>query len=235
MPKDISVILPTYNEAGHIVELIREICLVAQREEFNAEIILVDDNSLDGTGEMVKGAFKDDSRIKVYVRKDERGLASAIKFGIEKANKNTLIFMDTDFNHDPELIPLLVKQLENFDIALGSRFVAGGGMKGSQFRYWGSYLFNAFVKLVLQIKTNDNLSGFFATSKKIIESLNFSEIFQGYGDYFIRLLYEAKKKDFSIIEIPVVYQERPSGKSKTNFFWHLLRYINTVLKIKVGK
>jgi len=231
----ISVILPTYNEAGHIVGLIKEILEVTEKAGFETEIILVDDNSLDGTAGIVGESFKENSRIKIYVRKDERGLATAIKFGIKKASGENLIFMDTDFNHEPRVIPMLLRQLDNFDIAVGSRFVAGGGMKGTQFRYWGSYLFNAFVKIVLQIKTNDNLSGFFATSKKVIDNLNPGKIFNGYGDYFIRFLYEAANKGFSIIEIPVIYQERPSGKSKTNFLKHLIGYVITVLKIRAGK
>ena len=235
MPKNISIVLPTYNEAGHIVELIREILSVAEERELESEIILVDDNSPDGTAKVVQEFFKNDPRIKICVREKERGLASAIKFGIEKATKENLVFMDSDFNHDPRVIPMLLHQLENFNIAVGSRFVAGGGMKGSQFRYWGSYFFNTFVKIVLQIKTNDNLSGFFATPKKVIENFNSEEIFKGYGDYFIRLLYEAGRRNLSIIEIPVVYQERHSGKSKTNFLLHLWRYIKTVVKLRIGK
>jgi len=233
--KGVSVILPTYNEAGHIAELIGEIFRVAEGAGFDTEIILVDDNSPDGTAGIVQQAFKENPRVKTYIRKNERGLASAIRFGADKATKDNLVFMDTDFNHEPRIIPILVKQLEDFDIAVGSRFVTGGGMKGNQFRYWGSYLFNAFVKLILQIKTNDNLSGFFAVSKGIISGLNLKKIFRGYGDYFIRFLYEAGKKGFSIMEIPVVYQKRPSGKSKTNFFWHLLRYVFTVFKVRFGE
>ena len=235
MLKDISIVLPTYNEAGHIVELIKEICLVSEGAALVPEIILVDDNSPDGTAGVVRKSFGNDSRIKIYVRKKERGLASAIKFGIEKATKENLVFMDSDFNHAPRTIPILVKLLENFDIVVGSRFVAGGGMKGSQFRYWGSYLFNAFVKLTLRIKTNDNLSGFFAASKQLLKSFNLEQIFKGYGDYFIRFLYQAGRRKLSIIEIPVVYQQRPSGKSKTNFLFHLRRYIITVFKIRLGK
>ena len=233
--KEISVILPTYNEAGHIVELIKEICLVIEGAAFVPEIILVDDNSPDGTAGTVREFFKDDCRIKVYVREKERGLASAIKFGIEKAAKENLVFMDSDFNHDPRIIPVLIKQLASFDIVVGSRFVAGGGMKGSQFRYWGSYLFNVFIKLILRIKTNDNLSGFFVISKQLIKSFNLEQIFKGYGDYFIRFLEQAGKRGLSIIEIPTVYQERPSGKSKTNFLWHLLRYTKTVFQLRFGK
>ncbi len=235
MRQRISVILPTYNEAGHIVELIKEIFKVTEKAGLETEIVLVDDNSSDRTAGIVEESFKNNSSVKIYIRKNERGLATAIKFGIEKADGEILVFMDTDFNHDPQVIPMLIYQLTKFDIAVGSRFVAGGGMKGSQFRYWGSYIFNAFVKLILQIKTNDNLCGFFATSRRVINSLNRDKIFTGYGDYFIRFLYEAAKKRLSIIEVPVIYQERHSGRSKTNFLKHLLCYIMTVLKIRAGK
>jgi dolichol-phosphate mannosyltransferase len=143
--------------------------------------------------------------------------------------------MDTDFNHNPEIIPMMVRYLEDFDIVIGSRFVGGGGMKGSQTRYWGSYLFNAFIKLMLGVRSNDNLSGFFVVKKSLFADAPMNLIFKGYGDYFIKLLYFISHKKFSILEIPVVYDERLSGVSKTNFLKHLMGYTLTVIKLYLGK
>ena len=232
---NLSVILPTYSEAGHIVNLIKEVLKIGEDGEFNIEVVLVDDNSPDGTNQLVKESFQGDERIKIFVRESERGLASAIHFGIRKATNDYLVVMDTDFNHHPNLIPKMARELKDFDIVVGSRFISGGGMEGPQFRYWASYFFNIFIKFILGVRTNDNLSGFFVTSQKVIKDLDCKNIFDGYGDYFIRLLYQASRKGFSILEMPVFYQRRPSGKSKTSFIFHTLGYIVTIFKVRFGK
>lgn len=226
-----SVILPTYNEKGNIVELITTVIRILDAAKIGFEVIVVDDNSPDGTADEVIERFGKDNRVRVFVRKYERGLATAVRYGIDQAAGDIVVVMDTDFNHNPEKIPLLVKYLEDFDIVVGSRFVGGGGMKGLQLRYWGSYLFNAFIKLMLGIRSNDNLSGFFAIRKPLLSELPVENIFKDYGDYFIRLLYLVHQRNLSILEIPVVYDERLSGASKTNFLWHVINYTITVIKL----
>jgi len=233
--KEISVILPTYNESGNIIELIDRILFVTGNKSIKCEVVVVDDNSPDGTAERVRKYFCAIGDVKLIVRNRERGLATAIKRGILEASKDIVVVMDTDFNHNPEKIAMMVKYLEDFDIVIGSRYVGGGGMKGPRIRYWGSYLFNAFIKLMLGVRTNDNLSGFFASRKSLFSEIPMDIVFQGYGDYFIRLLYFINKNNFSILEIPVVYEERFSGESKTNFLRHLVNYTVTVFKLFIGK
>lgn len=232
--KEISVILPTYNEVGNIIELIKKILFVTSNNSIGCEIVVVDDNSPDGTAECVRKHFCDVENVKLIVRKDKKGLATAIKRGLLEASKDIVVIMDTDFNHNPEKIPMMIKYLEDFDIIVGSRYVSGGGMKGHQIRYWGSYLFNAFIKLMLGIHSNDNLSGFFACRRSIFSEIPINKVFKGYGDYFIRLLYAVNKNKFSLLEIPVIYEERLSGSSKTNFLMHLIDYTITVFKLYFG-
>jgi len=229
--KKASIILPTYNESGNIVELVERILSASEKSILDCEVIVVDDNSPDGTAEIVRQRYGNQENVKLIVRNDEKGLATAIKRGINEASNEIVVVMDTDFNHNPDKIPLMVKYLDDFDIVVGSRFVSGGGMKGPQFRYWGSYIFNAFIKLMLGVRSNDNLSGFFATKRSLITGLPMDFVFQGYGDYFIRLLYLIDQGGFSLLEIPVVYDERLSGESKTNFISHLVDYIITVLRL----
>jgi dolichol-phosphate mannosyltransferase len=229
--RELSVILPTYNESGNIVELVERIFSVSKKNLLDSEVVVVDDNSPDGTAERVSGIQYHQDRIRLIVRNKERGLATAIKKGLVEASREIVVVMDTDFNHNPDRIPLMVKYLDDFDIVVGSRFVSGGGMKGSKLRYWGSYIFNAFIKLMLGVRSNDNLSGFFATRKSLLTKLPTDFIFQGYGDYFIRLLYLIDQGGFSLLEVPVVYDERLSGESKTNFISHLVDYIITVLRL----
>lgn len=233
MTPDISVILPTYNEKDNILILIDEIEFALGNHNILYEIIVVDDNSPDGTGKIVREKYNSNPRIRIIIRENERGLATAIKTGILNSSGEFILVMDTDFNHDPRRIPLMYKLREDFDIIIGSRYVAGGGMEGSQFRYWGSYLFNVFIKLMLQMKTNDNLSGFFLTRKGLIDRINLDEMFKGYGNYFIKLLYYAKAMNLTILEIPVMYHERPYGESKTRFTKHTCDYFKTVIEIRL--
>jgi dolichol-phosphate mannosyltransferase len=227
-----SVILPTYNEREAIVPLISEIQRVLKNENIPHEIVVVDDNSPDGTHALVSSHFDGDETVVPILRTNQKGLATAILHGIRCATGDKIVVMDTDFNHPPALIPLLVRITDFFDIASGSRYVIGGGMETSRFRYIGSKLFNKFIHYTLGVKTTDNLSGFFAFNKEIMKDLDADSIFFGYGDYFIRFLYIMQKNKRFILEVPVVYKDRQGGLSKTNLKNELLRYSGSVLKIR---
>ncbi len=231
----ISVILPTYNEKDSVVMLIREIQAILTREKSDFEIVVVDDNSPDGTYQEITRAFGGCSEIRPVLRTRERGLATAILHGIHCSTGDKVVIMDTDFNHPPGLIPLLIKITDYFDIASCSRYVIGGGMETSRFRYWGSKLFNKFVHYTLGVKTTDNLSGYFAFNKRILDGVDLSTIFYGYGDYFIRFLFVMQKQGRFILEVPVVYKDRKGGLSKTNLTSELIRYTRSVLNIRFGK
>ncbi|MFQ6082763.1 MAG: glycosyltransferase [Methanosarcinales archaeon] len=230
----ISIILPTYNEADSICLLIKEITKILNENNSLYELIVVDDNSPDGTAKRVMENFTNNEKVKLFIRKKEKGLATAIRYGIERSKGEVAVVMDTDFNHPPSLIPLLVKITEYFDIAIGSRYVIGGGMKTSKFRFIGSKFFNILTRYLLGVQTRDNLSGFVAFKKRILSDFNLSKIFYGYGDYFIRFLYLAQKQRKTIIEVPVVYEIRQGGTSKTNFYKEIIRYTLSVIKIRFG-
>ncbi len=230
----ISVILPTYNEKDSIILLIEEILTILEREKIDHEVVIVDDNSPDGTYREIINIFAGHPRVVPILRTNEKGLASAIFHGISHCTGDKVVIMDTDFNHPPELIPLLIKITEYFDIASGSRYVIGGGMETSFMRFIGSKLFNKFIHYTLQVKTTDNLSGYFAFNKKILDGIDASSIFYGYGDYFIRFLYIMQKKKKFILEVPVVYKDRKGGLSKTNIKNELVRYTLAVMRIRFG-
>jgi dolichol-phosphate mannosyltransferase len=224
----ISIVLPTYNESGNIVDLLSTIDAIVQEEKLTAEILVVDDDSSDGTAQVVeKYRGQSSMPITCLVRKDERGLATAIKTGILQAAGDVIMVMDTDFNHDPIMIPQMVKFLEYYDLVIGSRFVKGGGMEDSQ-RYYYSLLYNIFVRLVLRMQIQDNLSGFFAIRREKLIAFNTDQIFLGYGEYFIRLLYSAHKKKYHILEVPVYYNLRRHGKSKSRFLTMVWQYSKCV-------
>ena len=230
----LSVILPTYNEKDSIGLLIGEIRDILEKERYDYEIVVVDDNSPDGTFAEVEKGFREDPKVRPLLRIKEKGLATAILHGIKNAAGDRVVVMDTDFNHPPKLIPLLVKITDFFDIASGSRYVIGGGMELSRSRYIGSKLFNKFIHYTLGVKTTDNLSGFYAFKKSILDEVNPESIFYGYGDYYIRFLYLMQKKKKFILEVPVLYENRKGGLSKTNLKNEIIRYTGTVLRIRFG-
>lgn len=234
MVEKVSVILPTYNERESLPALLREIVRILTVENLNYQLVVVDDNSPDGTAAVIKEMVSEIPEIKLIVRKNERGLASAIRTGFEQSDGDVLVVMDTDFNHNPAIIPLLVYVTRYFDIAIGSRYVAGGGMDTSKLRYLFSLIFNLFIRVSLNMGTKDNLSGFLGVRRSVLDGIDYDHIFYGYGDYCIRFLYRAKLLGLKILEVPVVYNVRRGGESKTNFIKHLLQYTQSVLKLRAG-
>lgn len=231
----VSVILPTYNEKESIILLITEILRILGNEGIEYEVVIVDDNSPDGTHAVVLQQFSGNPNVVPILRTSEKGLATAILYGILHSRGEKVVIMDTDFNHPPNLIPLMVKITDYFDIASGSRYVIGGGMETSRLRFLGSKLFNKFIHYTLGVRTTDNLSGYFAFNRKILEGIDLQSIFYGYGDYFIRFLYIMQQYNRFILEVPVVYKDRKGGLSKTNLKSELFRYTGTVLKIRFGR
>lgn len=228
---DLSVILPTYCEVGNIAHLISAIESNLTPLQQQVEILVVDDNSPDGTAAAVQGlAPLPGFTLRCLVRTHERGLASAIQHGILNANGERLIVMDTDFNHSPDNLAAMVNELQCSDLVIGSRFVKGGGME-DRVRYLGSLAFNWFIRLVLRNPVHDNLCGFFAMRRSDLLTLDLEHIFTGYGEYFIRLVYFARQKGWKIREIPVFYTLRTSGESKSNFFSMIVNYSRTTLDL----
>lgn len=236
MPKiKASVILPTYNEAGNIVKLVEEIRHHLALNHITDEIIVVDDDSSDKTGLLAQKYFSKVPNVRVIIRRKERGLATAILRGLEVAVGDVVVVMDTDFNHEPELVPRLVKKCEKYDFAVGSRFVRGGGMANKK-REWLSRLFNIFlIRPIIGSPVQDNLSGFFAMRRQELEKLDFDKIFSGYGDYFIRLIYLAKEQGNTFAELPSFYKEREYGQSKSKFLEMFRDYLQAALDIRWGK
>jgi len=157
----VSIILPTYNERENITELIDAIHDTVKNCDFDYEMVVVDDNSPDGTADAVRQQFGDDTHVALHLRTEGRGLATAIRYGIERATGDTIVCMDTDFNHDPAMIPQMVKFLEFYDLVIGSRFVMRGGME-DRFRQFSSGVYNWGIRLLFRTPVHENLSGFFA-------------------------------------------------------------------------
>ncbi len=226
-----SIILPTYNEKDNICELIPAI-FKALPPPAEFEVVVVDDNSPDGTAEAVRQNFEADPRVKLCVRTEDRGLATAIRYGVEHSDGEILVFMDTDFNHDPAILPQMIKFLEYYDIIIGSRFVMAGGME-DRFRQFSSRIYNYAIRLLFGTPIHDNLSGFFSIYREKLMSMDLDQIYYGYGDYFIRLLMVSHKRGYNMLEIPVFYRLRMHGHSKTQFFSIFVKYTRAMITLRL--
>lgn len=195
-------------------------------------MIVVDDDSPDGTASAVREAYGGSPSVECLVRRGERGLATAIARGIDAAGTDLIGVMDTDFNHHPRYLPAMLSALDKADLVIGSRYLPGGGMKTSRFRFWGSWAFNAFIRSLLGSPVRDNLSGFLLGKRALFERLRDKPIYHGYGDYAIRLIHYALQEGFIIREVPVVYEFRLGGESKTEFRKQLINYTRAVLALR---
>lgn len=243
----VSVILPTFNERDNICDLVDAIHRELEPAGYAYEVLVVDDNSPDGTAEVVRLRYRlegaatallpgsERGRLRLFVRTQNRGLANSIRDGLLAAQGQTLVVMDTDFNHDPAMIPQMVDLLRYYDLVIGSRFVMRGGME-DRLRYHFSQIYNVFIRALFQTQIQDNLSGYFAIRRERLYSLAplFPAIFYGYGDYFIRLLLAAWRQGWKILEVPVFYILRRHGDSKTGFWSVFKKYTAAVLRLRLN-
>jgi dolichol-phosphate mannosyltransferase len=234
----VSIILPTYNETGNIVNLIQTINRQQDLKKHQLEFVVVDDNSPDGTATTVRQAKK--LPIKLIVRKNQRGLATAILAGIKQSTGKIIVLMDTDFNHQPKDISQLIQPImaKTADLVIGSRYIKGGGMhitEAGAFQFLASKYGNYFVnRILLGLPVHESLSGFLVFDKKILKDIDLNKIFQGYGDYCIRLLHKAFTLGYKLTEVPVIYGKRQYGESKSRLIKMMIDYFKTAVQLKLN-
>ena len=236
----VSVILPTYNEKDNVLLLILDIQSQLNNQEY--EIIVVDDDSPDGTWKIVQKLKEKDEKIHLIRRQGRTGLTSAISEGIDVATGDVVVWMDCDFSMPPEKInDLLQKINDGYDLAVASRYTPGGGMviieKGQDSIISAvlSFLMNIAIQRILDSSFKDYTSGFIAVKKDIVDDI---KLRGDYGEYFIDFIYRAIKKGYKIIEIPYICKARKYGVSKTgtNLVQYIKRgskYIWTALRLRL--
>jgi len=208
--RSVSVVMPSYNEKETIAEAIQRISDVLQDRLL--EIIVVDDDSPDGTWRIVQDL--EHPRCRVIRRQDKRGLASALADGTQAGRGDVIVWLDCDLGIPPEVIPRLVGELESHDIAIGSRYVPGGADTRPKLRAALSTIFNVYARLVLGSTVRDYTSGFAAVRRDVLERVPLSGT--GFGDYFIDWAYRCVKEGYRIVEVPYAYGLRKAGASKTD-------------------
>ena len=207
MNENISIILSTYNEKPSIKFTINSII----KNLNGAEIIVVDDNSPDGTLEIIKAI--DYQKLKVFSRKNTKGLATAFLLGLINSTGKHIGWLDSNMGSLAEKFPEMLKKLDSNDIAILSRYIPGGKDERGKFRVIISYLLNKFTKFILRSKINDLSSGIFLMKRNVLNDV--VPVAKGHGEFIIEFFYMADKKGIKIVEIPYIHPADIEGNSKS--------------------
>lgn len=219
------VVIPTYNEAENIKPLIEEIhSLIPEMD-----VLVVDDNSPDGTGQIVSEITAKDARVRLLSRSGKLGLGTAYITGFKECLNHTydvICQMDSDFSHQPKYLVQFLKEIEQVDVVLGSRYCGGGGTEDwSLKRKMLSKMGNLYIKVILGLPFHDLTGGFKCFRREVLEAIELDSIrSEGYA-FQMEMTYRAWKKGFRIKEIPIIFPDRTRGKSKLSggIFWESLK------------
>lgn len=212
----LGLVVPTLNEAGNIPVLLSRIHDTMSSTEVDYEIIVVDDDSHDGTADVVSEQAKKDSRVRLFVRKGARGLAGAVIYGWERSDADLLGVIDADLQHPPEVLPsLLAPVVDGADVAIASRYANGNGVGDwNKFRLFVSRA-GTLATAPLQrkgLRVRDPLSGFFVVRRESIDGLALQP--EGFK---ILLEILVKGRIRKAVEVPFQFGSRHAGKSKADF------------------
>ncbi len=208
------VVIPTYNESKNIVRIIDKIFSVHDE----IDILVVDDNSPDGTGKLVKDKMQVSDRIHIIEREGKMGLGTAylagFKYAIEKGY-DYIMEMDADFSHNPEEIPNFLKYIQEYDVVLGSRYIKGVNVVNWPLkRLLLSYFANLYTRIITGMDVKDATGGFKCFRASALSKINFDEVKSNGYSFQIEMTYRLWKKGAKVKEIPIIFVDRLEGESK---------------------
>ena len=208
------IIIPTYNEVDNLPKLLPVIFL----KDESIDVLIVDDNSPDGTAQWVKEEAEKNPRIKLIKREEKMGLGTAYIAGFRYALKNNYDFifeMDADFSHNPVEIPNFLNEIDNYDLVLGSRYKDGVNVVNWPMRRLMLSLFaNVYTRLITGLPVHDATGGFKCFRKEVLQSINLDQVKSNGYAFQIEMTFKAWKKGFKIKEISIVFTDRVKGTSK---------------------
>ena len=215
------IVIPTYNELENLVPLIKAIFEhLPTHLTSQVSILIVDDGSPDGTGRLADDLAINNPKISVLHRSEKKGLGTAyiegFQWGLDREFKY-LIEMDADFSHHPRYLPQMIELLGQNDVAIGSRYVAGGGTLN-----WGlgrkilSRAGSIYARLILRAPIRDFTGGFNGWNRRVLENVELQSLRSDGYSFQIELKYRAHRKGFKIHEFPILFEDRKVGSSKMN-------------------
>lgn len=215
MRRRVLIITPTYNERENLPTFVAQVFAVAPE----AHILVIDDNSPDGTGPLADEIARTDERVRVMHRPGKMGLGSAYLAGFRRAldeGYDVVFEMDTDLSHDPKYIPEFLRAIdEGADIVIGSRNIPGGGVEG-----WGpgrhivSKGGSLYSRVILGLGVRDLTSGYKAFARRALEAIDLGAVKSNGYSFQIELTYRALRRGMRVREVPIVFVDRRAGQSK---------------------
>lgn len=225
----ICIVVPTYNEKDTLEQLIARIF---ELKISGLEVLVVDDNSPDGTGQLAERIKAENSNVAVLHQAKKTGLGRAYQAGFAAAIKSGadyILEMDADLSHDPKQIPALLEAASQADLALGSRYVTGGGVSNWRwFRRFISWFGNIYARAVLGLPYHDLTGGFKCYRRVVLEAIDLANLSSVGYNFQIETTHKAHLAGFKIVEVPIIFVERAGGKSKFSLsiiiesFWKVL-------------
>lgn len=218
------VVIPTYNEAENINAILDAVLATHP----DVEVLVVDDNSPDGTASLVRARMEKDSRVHLLERPGKMGLGTAYVTGFRWAlahGYDYIIQMDADFSHNPEDIPRLLSLLQTHDVVIGSRYTEGiNVVNWPMKRLLLSYFANIYARWVTGVPVRDLTGGFKGWRREVLEAIGLDEIVSDGYAFQIEMNVKAYSLGFSVVEIPIVFVERRAGVSKMSrkIIWEAL-------------
>lgn len=219
------VIIPTYNEADNVENIIRAVLAQESKTpDVSLSVLIVDDNSPDGTADIVRRlqALPEigSERLHLLPRPGKMGLGTAyvdgFKYGL-KQGFDYLFEMDADFSHDPDEVPNFLREINDYDLVLGSRYISGANVANWPLRrLLLSYYANKYARIVTGIKVYDTTGGFKCFRRAVLEAIDLDSIHSNGYAFQIEMNFRAWRKKFRIKEIPIVFVDRRAGTSKMN-------------------
>jgi len=208
------VVVPTYNERDNIKRLISEILI----QDDGINVLIVDDNSPDGTGELADKMAAEDPRIHVIHRERKMGLGSAYRQGFTYAlqrGAEYIVEMDADFSHDPKMLPAFFEKIKDYDLVIGSRYLNGVSVVNWPIRRLIlSYCANVYTRIITGLNISDCTGGFKCFRRAVLESISLDTIKSDGYSFQIEMNYRCVENGFRVGELPIIFIDRHAGSSK---------------------
>ena len=229
-----AVVIPTYNESENIALLIGELHTFLP----TLAVIIVDDNSPDGTGKIADEFAARGARVFPLHRPAKLGLGTAHIAGMKFAlanNFDPILTMDADFSHAPRFVPELLRGIQHYDLVIGSRYVPGGGtLHCTAARKALSRGANLFARSMLGLDATDTTAGFRAYRRAVLESIALDAIQSNGYSFLMEMLYQCQKQGWRVGEVPIIFENRQRGASKISR-QEIFRALGTVLRLRIEK